>query len=107
MMLSGNTYNTVLSLKLHYPGSKQTDQKVTQSGVIWQDGHWNKEHLDQEWMGGIIRMKDDVDDQFELIDCDLTFDKKLAVDTHSDRVSRSGESIQARCGLWKSTRRCG
>ena len=26
-------------------------------------------------MGGIIRMKDDVDDQFELTDCDLTFDK--------------------------------
>ena len=43
--------------------------------IVWQDGHWNKEHLDQEWMGGIIRMKDDVDDQFELTDCDLAFDK--------------------------------
>ena len=32
-------------------------------------------------------MKDDVDHQFELIDCDLTFDKKLAVDTHSGQVA--------------------
>ena len=46
-----------------------------QGNIVWQDGHWNKEHLDQEWMEGIIRMKDDVDDQFELTDCDLTFDK--------------------------------
>lgn len=41
--------------------------------IVKKNGRWNQEDWKQEWMGGIIRLKDDVDDEYEIVDCEQTF----------------------------------